>query len=443
MASPLVEAAVQSIELEAFSKQIPDLVPHSETLYGRFKKSATTIPVSNVTSAGGLARPSFRVPMRIQAGAGLAQGTGNADSFGRGSGSQWAGFAISPVFVFSVCEISFLARIATEGRKRGLFNVQAQELSNTFNQAMQGIEALCQGDGTGTLDTIPTTAVITNGTAAPPFISSIAGLNNAFQFTDQQVIQVFNPTGPVLRGTFTVAYTDPVTQTVFSTQALPVGTAAGDLLVVNGSPGTSGGSILGLRAWQNNSSTGTIGGLSRVNFPSRLQTPIINFSGGPISTSTPWRAQVLMGRALGPDNPIFKNLCWYCGPDQAFQIGNLYLQVLAARINDGKAQPDAAPDMTNKGWPKTWGMTELLVGYNALPGRLDLFTFDTWYLGELLPLELYDFGGGITIAPVPDVGTAAGSYLSSSMFIYVCAFNLANSAVRAGVTCQNAAIPTL
>lgn len=417
-------------------------MPHSETLYGKFKKNATTIPISNVTAAGGIPRPSFRVPFRAQAGAGISQGTGDADHLFRGSGSQWAAFALSPIFAFNVCEISFLARIATEGRKRGLFNVQAQELANTFNQAMQQLEALCQQDGTGTLDQIPLTATVNDSTGAPgPAFSSIVGLNNAFQFADQQTVQVFPSIGGAVRGTFTVSFTDPVTQTIYSADALPALTAPGDFLIVNGAPGTAGGSILGLRAWQIFSNTGTIGGVPRINFPSRLSTPVIPLGGAAISNSTAWRANVLLGRAMGPENPIFKNVSWYCGPDQAFQIGNLYLNVLAARLNDGKEAGSNAPDMTPKGWPKTWGGYDLTVGYNALPGRLDLFTYDTWYIGELLPLELYDFGGGMTVAPVPDILTAGGSYLTSSMFSYVSAFQLCNSAPRAGVYVDGASTP--
>jgi len=36
-----------------------------------------------------------------------------------------------------------------------------------------------------------------------------------------------------------------------------------------------------------------------------------------------------------------------------------------------------------------------------------------WYIGELSPLELYDFGGGNVVAPVPDIGTVGGTYLTS------------------------------
>ena len=69
--------------------------------------------------------------------------------------------------------------------------------------------------------------------------------------------------------------------------------------------------------------------------------------------------------------------------------------------------------------------------------------FDTWYMGEMIPLELYDFGGGLTVVPVPDVGTTNGTYLTSHMFAYNCAFQLANSAPKAGLYIQDAAVPTV
>src|SRR5690348_4092457 len=417
MASPLSESAVEAIELDAFSKEIPSLIPFDKTLYGGFKNNATIVPVSNITAAGGVTRPSFRVPMRVQAGAAIAQGTGNGDSLGRGTGSQWAAFAVSPVFFYNVCEITFLARIATEGRKRGLFNVQAQELKNTFQQATQGLESLIQGDGTGTLDTIPSTATINNNTGSGQSTSSIVGLNNAFQLQDQQLIQVFNPSGPTLRGTFTVSYTDPVSQTIYSAGALPAGTATGDLLVVAGAAGTAGSSILGLQAWQVNSNTGTIGGLSRASSPGRISTPTIDLAGKSVSTQTPYRMRVLLSRALGQDQTALKSGHFYCGLDQAMQISSLYLQmqvVNAARPNAGGAN---SPDLTPHDWSEQWGGFPVTVGTNAKPGRIDLFSYSTWYLGETLPLELYDFGGGITMAPVPDI--SGGGYLTSTMFAYV------------------------
>lgn len=94
--------AVEAVELEAFAKEIPDLVFHGSTAYSMFKAEATKISVSNQTNAGGTQRASFRVPFRVQAGAAISQGTGNADSMLRGSGSQWISFALAPVYLFNV-----------------------------------------------------------------------------------------------------------------------------------------------------------------------------------------------------------------------------------------------------------------------------------------------------------------------------------------------------
>lgn len=440
MASPLSEAAVQAVEVDAFAKDIPDLVQHSDTLYQLFKKNATTVPIANVTAAGGTSRAAFRVPLRIQAGSPITQGTGDGDSLGRGTGSQWVGMAIQPVFLFNVCELTFLSRIATEGRKRGLFNVQAQELTNSFNQAIQGIESVIQGDGSGYLDTIPASATINNGTGpAGPTHSSIVGLNNAFQFTDQQTVQVFSAVGGTNRGSFVVSFSDPVTNTIYSSAALPAGTTTGDFLIVSGASGNANGSVLGIQAWQVNSSSGTIGGLNRASYPGRLSTPTINLAGKSLSLSTGNRAHTLLLRALGPKNGGIKSGIWYCGPDQAMQIANLYYNVV--NVNAADAKGDTPIDLGKRNWPATYCGYPLHVGMNQQPGRLDLLDLDFWYFGELLPLELYDFGGGLTVVPVPDITN--GGYLTSSMFSYVCGFNLANANPRAGVYITGAAQPTV
>ncbi|MGH7443182.1 MAG: hypothetical protein ACREKE_10980, partial [bacterium] len=299
MANPLSESAVEAVELDAFAKDIPNLIQHDESLYRDFHSNATVIPVSNTTAAGGVTRPSFRVPLRIQGGSPITQGTGDGDSLGRGSGSQWAAFAISPIFLFNVCEITFLSRIATEGRKRGLFNVQAQELNNSFKQFIQGVDALIPGDGSGYLDIIPASAIINNGTGSGQSLSSIVGLNNAFRFVDQQVVQVFSAPGGTNRGKFTVSYSDPVTNTIYSASNLPAGTTNNDYLIVAGASGSVGGSLLGIAAWAQNSSSGVIGGLNRANFPGRLSTPTIALGGKSISLSTGLRANTLLMRALG------------------------------------------------------------------------------------------------------------------------------------------------
>ena len=440
MANPLLESAVEAVELEAFSKDIPSLIPKGTTAYSLFKNRATTIPVSNVTQAGGTTRPSFRVPFRPLAGAAIQTGTGDASSLLRGTGSAWDSFALSPIFLFNVCEISYLAQAATQGKARGLFNVKAQEIKNSLDQAMQGIEGLINSDGSGAFDQIPATAVINNGTGSGNQLSSIVGMNVAFAFTDQQTVQFFSSEGGTNLGSATISTVDPVSQTLYFSTVLPVGVATGDYLMVQGGSGAVGSNILGIRYWQVNSNTGTLAGINRSKWPGRLSTPTINLDGGPITPGVAQRAQVLLGRALGPDNKAMKSAVWYGPPEQAYAISNLYYNV---QISQNIEKGQSVPDMSRRYFSETFGGREYHESWTAVPNRVDLLLFDTWYMGEMIPLELYDFGGGLTVVPVPDVGTTNGTYLTSHMFAYNCAFQLANSAPKAGLYIQDAAVPTV
>ena len=446
MPNPLLESAVEAIEIHAFAKEIPDLVFHGATAYSLFKNEATTIPVSNQSNAGGQVRASFRVPFRVQGGAAVSQGTGNADSMLRGTGSQWASFALAPVYLFNVCEISWLAQASTDSKEKGLFAVKAQEMKNSLDSAMQGIEGLINGDGSGMLDQIPTTATINNNTGSGAQTSSIVGMNVAAAFQDQQTVTFWTAGGSQRTGgvsSATISYIDPVSNTLYFSTALPTGVSTTDYVVVNGATfsETSLGSILGIRAWDTNSSTGTIGGLNRANYPGRLSTPNINLNGAAITPAIAQRAEVLLGRALGPDAESIKSGIWYGPPEQAFAQSNLMYNVQIANAQEVKG--DKTLDMAKKYFSDTFGGRAYHKSWTATSNRMDLLVMDNWYLGELSPLELYDFGGGSVVAPVPDTGTTNGTYLSSHMFAYNCAFQLANSAPRAGLYLSNAAVPTV
>jgi hypothetical protein len=439
----LVEAAVEAVELDAFAKEIPDLVFHGTSAYSMFKAEATTIPVSNESNAGGVQRASFRVPFRVQAGAAINQGTGNADSMGRGTGSQWASFALAPVYLFNVCEISWLAQAATDSKQKGLFAVKAQEMKNSLDQAQQGIEGLINSDGSGMIDQIPSTAVITTGTS-----SNIAGMNVAVAFTDQQYVNFFSSAGALRSGgPAQISYSDGPSQTLYFSTNLSsiVSLATTDFIVVSGATYGTGASLLGIRAWDVNSNTGVIAGLNRANYPGRLSTPTINLNGASLTPNISQRAEVLLGRALGPDAESIKSGVWYGPPEQAFQQSNLMYNVQIVNAQDLKG--DKTMDMSRKYFSDTFGGRKYHKSWTFIQNRMDLLVLDNWYLGELSPLELYDFGGGNVVAPVPDLAQGAGSgtssYLTSHMFAYNCCFNLANAAPRAGLYIQNAAVPTV
>jgi len=107
---------------------------------------------------------------------------------------------------------------------------------------------------------------------------------------------------------------------------------------------------------------------------------------------------------------------------------------------------DKAPDLSKKLFQDDFGGRKLHISWNALPGRMDGLVLDNWYIGELETLELYDFGGGQVVAPVPDIPvtpTGSNTYLSSHMFSYCCAFNLIDAAPRSGVYATNMTQPSI
>ena len=442
----LLEAAVEAVELDAFAKEIPDLVFHGTTAYSLFKAEATNVPVSNQSNAGGTVRASFRVPFRVQSGAAIAQGTGNADAMGRGTGSQWASFALAPVYLFNVCEISWLAQASTDSKQKGLFAVKAQEMKNSLDAAMQGIEGLINSDGSGMIDQIPATAVVTltGGTGAQ--VASIVGMNVAVAFSDQQVVSFFSTGGVKRTGTTssaTISYVDGPSNTLFFSTSLPTDVVITDYIVVAGATYGTGASILGIKAWDVNSNSGTIAGLNRATYPGRLSTPTINLAGAAITPGIAQRAEVLLGRALGPDADSIKSGIWYGPPEQAFAQSNLQYNVQI--VNAQELKGDKTMDMAKKYFSDTFGGRKYHKSWTAINNRMDLLVLDNWYIGELSPLELYDFGGGNVVAPVPDISSTTGtaSYLTSHMFAYNTCFNLANAAPRAGLYIQNAAVPTI
>lgn len=443
MANPLAEAAVEAVELENFAKGIPDLVYKGHTVYNFFKKGSKSYPTAVTTQAGGTARPAFRIPVRIQSGAAIFQGTGNGDSLGRGTGSQWVAGDLSPIGLFAGCEITYLARIATQGPKRSLIALRAEELKNSLNSFMQGVDAQFLSDGTGAIVQIPATATVNNNTLGGANPSSIVGLGGqANQFQEQQVVQFFPTEGGSPRttpSTATVSYVDGANDTVYFSTALPTNTAVGDFVMIQGSTGALNSGVQGIYSFQVASNTGTILNLNRATYPGQLSTPNINKNSQAISMTDAYKAEILIGRGLGADNDAVADFEWICGPDQELAVTQLYTNVLTQNyVPPG----DKALDMVKKHMSPTYGGRPLNVSYTARQGRLDAVCPETWGIIETVEPSLYDFGDGVTTMPIPDFANQ-GSYLTSSIFFYNAFLNLFNSNMKAACYISNAAVPSV
>ncbi len=438
MANPMTEAAVESIELEAVDSKIAELVPLFDSDYSFFRKRAKKVPISYSTAAGGTTgRPSWRNSMVIQGGAPIVTGTGDQTSLYRGTGVTTAAFAQSPVGFFGVTEYTYLSEIATQGRERGLVEISTDLVKRSLNSFLAGISAQIAGPGvgSGTIAIIPSTATVSSSSGSGATTSYISGITNAASFQDQQVVQVFSAEGGTNRGTATVSFFYPESQTVWFSTALPSGTTTGDYLIISGASGAQGAGLANIHYWNVNSNTGTVGGLSRANYPGRLSTPTINLGGAQVTPSVFQRALVLLGRAMGPDAEAMESMVWYGQPDQLYTLNaQWYERMITQNLEGG----ESVPDIGRKNLSKTFGGREYQVSYQADPTRIDGLVMDNWMFGELKECGLYDFGGGNTVMPVPDIGTSGGSYITDRMFAYDCFFQLCNKVPRSGIYIQQA-----
>jgi hypothetical protein len=427
--APMVEAAVEAVELETWVSEIADLQQHYDKLQTRLEKGGKKVQCSNMTNRGGTTRAPFWVPVRVQGGAAIQQfgsDTANAvPAWGRGTGSQWVSFASQPVRLVNVCEISNLSQQATSDKERGLVKVSKEEMDKSLLSYENGVEALLNNDASGTIDQIPATATVSSASGSGAQTSYIQGVNVAARFVDQQVVQVFPSIGGTTRGTATISYVDPVTNTLWFSTALPAtggATAAGDFLVVQGSSGAAGNSVYGKNYWINNSNTGTRAGVNVANYPSRFVTPVINFGGsGTISNSTAQRVESIRMRALGDDYEEGEESFWYANPVQGVALADQFYNPGFTRLDEGGKE---VPDVAKRNMQATWGGREIVYSSTADSSRIDLFVPSVWYFGEMFPTRLHDWMPGTPVIAPPVNDGSGNTFWDSTMFAYERAFNL-------------------
>jgi hypothetical protein len=439
------ESAVEAVEIEAFSTEIPSLIPLSKSLYSLAMDRFTKVPVSFQTTAGTTTRPSFRVPFRVQGGAYISQGTGDGSSLGRGNMSIWNDFNLSPIWHYAVNEMTHLSQLAVNGKKRGLISLKAEELKNSLDSAMAGIEGIMYGDSSGAITQIPTTGTVSSGSGTGNQTSFITGVR-AMAFTDNQVVQIFPSEGGTSRGMATISINDPVTSTLWFSTVLPStggATATGDYIMIAGSSGALNQGVFGTTAWNNSATSGTIAGINRATYPSRISTPNINLSGGAVTASLSQRIEALLGRAMGDSNKTKDSGMYLFGEDQSYAVAqtNYYNKQIVIQQSGNDGNTGKVPDTSKKYFQGTFGGRDVHLSYVQPLGRIDMLLTADWYIGELVPLQLYDFGGGNTVMPVPD--PAGNGWLTSNQFAYEISFNLACSAPRHQLYVTNASVPTI
>lgn len=287
---------------------------------------------------------------------------------------------------------------ATNATDKAVEDAAKRNVADAMKQFRRDIDAALQTAGNGVLATVATVNTGTNTLTLneAPFGARLIRTN--------QNIQVYDPTLTTNRGEITAqAVTNSLgaTPTLVASGALPAGTAAGDVLVVDGVSGASPTFIYGIPYHHNSATSGSWMGISRSQ-PYAVANGV-NANNAALTLPVLRLAFNQVRQAIGVDS--LGNLIWHGHPTQVAAYEELGFVI--SEIEKGGANQDLDLLFRNK----TIGGVRVKENIHADVSRLDLVNLETWGRVEWLPIDYYEIGGQ-TVFPVYGVsGGIAASYL--------------------------------
>lgn len=384
----LTNAQVVALQLEKVRRKLPILYERDDTFFSLIQKR----DVERVSTR------TARIPLQVSPGGNFGYASFDGGDLGRGSGTTYDFAQITPVGLRFAVEITKLVEYATNASDKAVEDAAKRNVADAMKQFRHDIDASLQTAGNGVLGTVATVNLGTNTLTLTdaPFGARLIRTN--------QNVQVYDSTLTTNRGEFTAqAVTNSlgVTPTVVAAGALPAGTSAGDLLVVDGVSGASPTFIYGIPYHHNSATAGSWMGISRSQ-PYAVANGV-NANNAALTLPVLRLAFNQVRQAIGVDS--LGNLVWHGHPTQVAAYEELGFVI--SEIEKGGANQDLDLLFRNK----TIGGVRIKENIHADISRLDLVNLETWGRVEWLPIDYYEIGGQ-TVFPVYGVsGGIAASYL--------------------------------
>jgi hypothetical protein len=402
-------------QLEYVRPELEESFLVSSKLWSRIQQRTDIKPVSS--------RPS-RIPFTpIQAGD-FGQMDPDGGGLGVGNAPIEVPGTLSCVYFRQGGAYTAQSDWATDSDEKAIkrFVAYTQDMvSRTFAGFM---DAVAQGDGSNTLDTIVTVG------------ANYLVVNNANFFQSQQKIDIYSAlTGSAgFVATVQIQTVDIANNTLWLTAAVPGGVAQNYFLLVTGSAGLANTGLFGLRYYQQGGNAGNYMNILRSTFPGMFSTPYIPANGA----LTPSIVRAMLGQiilAKGEDEAEESDLVVHMNVDMEAAWENNALLVQRVDIEGGKRGESA--DMLAKRASGTVAGYEKLLNPRALPGLIDFLALKHWFRLEAKSLDLYDVDGQ-TVFPAY---AADGSVATKSMFWLVMGCQIGNGQPRLGAYIPNVTIP--
>lgn len=379
--------------------------------------------ITQVMRNGGLgsvpvSKRSLRIPLQIASGGNGRLVNFDGGPLGRGSSINTVpGFVSTKGFVWAL-ESTTEAYWGTETTgDKAIANLTALEQAQQMENFKQFLDSLFfSPNGQQGVITAITGSVLT--------------VANANAFYNGQGVLFYASLGGAVRSVTpsTVQTVDANNKQITLSAAPPAGTVVGDLIFIDGSPGTAGSSLSSLYDYHIATNTGTILTLNRATLPGQLNAT--GFAAG-ATALTPVMVRLILQlsiRKIGTNNiPLLNSLKFISGVEQAaaWEAAGTAISQIFRNIPLGKT----AFDPLNGTTPDTMAGRELITQLHGDPTRVDSMLFKNWGMATTKALGPYSPpGSSATVFPV--ISTTDGSVVAS---------NLKYWALEADVFCINPA----
>lgn len=387
----LTESQVQALELERVIPKIRTLFERDDKFYANIKKREVE-KISN---------RQMRIPLEIRPGGAFQYFNANGGDLGRGGGPTFDKAVLTSVFMSENIEYTKLAQWATDDSRKAIVSTVRRLTATAFDELRRQLDAQLMQDGSGVI------GIVGAGSTTSVLQLNVDGFG-ARLMRYGQTVQIFDSSGPTLRGSAVITNWDVVGKTVTIDPAI-VGTTTNDLVVTNGitTPTFAAAQALfGVPYHHNSSSSGTWLGFDRSTFP-EIRSNRINAASNPLTLPLPRLAINAIGNRVGIDNNFNPNAWTHPAQKQAYeQIGQLVSIIQKQPKEEGLDMYFERMQMAG---------AAVKISFNWNPTRIDFVTDEVWGRGEILPLGFYTTDG----RKIFELRGASGGVATADIFYLV------------------------
>lgn len=411
----MVNADTVALQLEKVRERLPLLYEREGTFYAMLTRRGDVEQVSS---------RNMRVPLQMRPGGKAGQTTFDGGALGRGSGTRYEVAQLAPLDFKFACELTKRIEYSTNSREKAIANAVTRETANCMAQFRNFLDRYLQTAGD---------AVLANITVEADPILTLGTPNLANLLYHNQTVQVFDAALAVNRGSLEITSIDYENAQI-TIDALPAGTIATDLIVVDGVAAPSPVGIFGVPYHQNDAATGTWLNLDRATFP-EIRTPSVDALTAALTTGVIRLALNKVRKALGGEILMRNRLeaCMNVEQEDAYEA-------LAITISEIIKQPTARQgvDLFFNG-RKTMSGIPIHANVHWNPERIDFIALAHWGRAVSKDIDLYEVGGQ-TVFPL--YNSTDGGLDAAMIFYIVTSFQVWTDSPRVGAFIENLAKPT-